>query len=372
MGRVLWSLALVVTFVLGLAAGRIAWKERPPLQEADQPREAVSRLQQQVTTLQARLRARENLAAPRQPSTTTQADAPQGSYSGAGTRQPDRFTAAALTEERTSPNRAAPGAGAAPPQGAPQVDRAASRPGSRGTGTPATVEVALERFYRYLEAANGMEGRERWQRVRELTDDLRAMGDVGAQALMQVLASGSDSDERRAAARLLGTLQVPQAVPVLRDILEREDDVLLRRAAASGLRRLQTQDSLPIMERMLTDAAEDRFVRLSAAYGLAESGRPLGVNGLAQIFEESTADGRGREMAFRALTSLNDDRPLPFMRQLVTSHAEPSYRLQAIRYLTTHGDRQSLAALQVVMQSANEQPSIRDAAAQAHAAISGR
>jgi len=77
-------------------------------------------------------------------------------------------------------------------------------------------------------------------------------------------------------------------------------------------------------------------------------------------------------MAFGALKSLNDERPLPFMRQLVTAEAEPSYRLQAIRYVTAQADQQALPALQAVMQSTNEQPSIRDAAAQAYRAISGR
>ena len=236
---------------------------------------------------------------------------------------------------------------------------------------PPTIEAALERFYQYLEATNGSDGRGRWQRARELVDELRAMGDIGAHALMQVLASGNDSDERRAAARLLGRLQVPQALPLLRDIVEKDQDLLLRRAAAAGLRQLQTPDSVPVMERILGLPAEDRFVRLSAAHGLAESGRPLGVTGLAQIFQESAADGRGREMAFRALTALNDERPLPFMRQIVTSEAEPAYRLRAIRYLTAQGDRQALPTLQVLMESPHEQPSIRDAAAQAYRAIGG-
>jgi HEAT repeat protein len=158
----------------------------------------------------------------------------------------------------------------------------------------------------------------------------------------------------------------------LRDIVEKEPDLLLRRAAASALRQLQTPESVPVMERILTTPGEDRFVRMSAAFGLAESGRPLGITGLTQIFEESNADGRGREMAFRALASLKDERPLPFMRQLVSSPAEPSYRLQAIRYLTAQGDRQALGVLQIVMNASNEQPSIRDAAAQAYTAISAR
>src|SRR5262249_17855997 len=153
----------------------------------------------------------------------------------------------------------------------------------------------------------------------------RAMGDAGADALLRVLggSSGVSSDARRAAAQLAGELQLPQAQPLLQDILANDGDVLLRRAAASALRRLDTPDTIPAMQTLLANPAEDRFVRMSAAYGLAQLGNPQGVNGLVAIFEESNGDGRGREMAFRALTSLDDDRSLPFMRSLVTSGAEP-------------------------------------------------
>jgi hypothetical protein len=299
----------------------------------------------------------------------------------------DRFLAATTVEERMFMESLARGGDAG------HTDRTASRPAPSSTRAPVaaatvpaaptaapaspavrptpTVEAALERFYRYLEATTAPEGRQSWQRMRELVNEMRGMGDVGAQALMHVLATGNDSDERRAAARLLGTLQVPQALAPLRDVIEKEDDVLLRRAAASGLRQLQTAESIPVMERLLANLGEDRFIRMSAALGLAQSGRSQGVTGLAQIFEESTADGRGREMAFRSLASLKDDRPLPFMRQLVTSYAEPSYRLLAIRYLTGQGDQQALTALQVVVHNPREQQSIRDAAAQAYMVISG-
>jgi HEAT repeat protein len=375
MGRLFWPLALVVTFFIGWAAAGVAHRGPSAAKEIDQPQETVSRLEQQVNTLQARLHARETLAS-RQAGGTTPAGAASGAYSGTSPGRaaapPSRFVASAFMEERPfAEGLARRGRTAQSPAGS-VADRT-SQPGSRGTTGPApTVEVALERFYQYLEAMNGSEGRERWQRARELVNDLRSMGDVAGQALMQVLAAGSDTDERRTAARLLGSLQIPQALPLLQDVLDREGDVLLRRAAASGLRQLQTADAWPVMERLLTNPGEDRFVRLSAASGLAESGRSIGVTGLAQLFEESTVDGRGREMAFRALTSLNDARPLPFMRQVVASEAEPSYRLQAIRYLTVQGDRQSLGALQMVMHSPIEQPSIRDAAAQAYATISGK
>ena len=191
------------------------------------------------------------------------------------------------------------------------------------------------------------------------------MGDAGTQALARVLASGSSSEERRTAAQLLGEMQDPRALPLLQDVLDRDGDVLLRRTAAGALRRLESPDTIPVLNTLLANPTDDRFVRMSAAYGLAQMGQPQGVNGLMQIFDEANADGRGRDMAFRALNSLNDERSLPFMRQVAASGGELSYRLQAIKFLTAQGDQQSLPALQQIMQSPTEQPSIRDAASQA-------
>ena len=359
MGRLLWSLVLVATFLVGLAAGRVVWKG-PSASEAES-QQTLERLQQQVTTLQARLHSRESLIALRQ-SGVGQSNGPASA--APGTPLGDRIAAAAITETPfpgPRPNR---------PDGSSPVAAATSTTTPRASA--ATVQAALDRFYRYFELTNGQEGRERWQQARELVQDLRNMGPAAVQALMQVLAAGNDSEERRAAARMLGTLQAAQALPMFKDILEKEDDLLLRRAAAFGLRQLQTPDAAPLMERMLANPSEDRFVRLSAAYGLAQSGRGVGVTGLVQIFEESTADGRGREMAFRSLTSLNDERAVPFMRQLVGSQVEPGYRLRAIRYLSEQGDRQSLATLQAIVQSPSEQASIRDAAAQAYSVINSR
>jgi hypothetical protein len=366
MRQALLAVALVVMFFTGWAVSRT---RSSGADDIEQLRDAVSRLRQQVRTLEARLHAREGLGPSRPSGATVQADTSSDFRVG---RSTDRFVAGAIVEEPVWGDRPA-GRGRNQPQAGGQGGASASRssaPGAAVTGS--SVEAALQRFYAYLETTNGIEGRGRWQKMRELVDELRAMGEPAAKALMQVLAAGTDTDERRAAARLLGTLQVGEALPILRDVVDKESDPLLRRAAASALRQLQTPDAVPLMERLVTTPGEDRFVRLSAAYGLAESGRPLGVTGLTQIFDEANADGRGREMAFRALASLQDERALPFMRQVVSSQAEPSYRLQAIRYLSAQGDRQALGILQTVMSASNEQPSIRDAAAQAYTAISTR
>ena len=357
MRRLLWPAALIVTFLLGWAVAGVTRYAPWAPSEVVELRETVSRQEQQVATLQARLHARESLASAR--SSTGESASPSAA------RASDLMSATMPSARATSSSGGATAAATRPPSPAPKTTAA----------TPQTLEAALDRFYKYLEAtsaSNAGEGRERWQRARQLVEDLRAMGDVGAQALMSVLGSGTDSDERRAAARLLGQLQVPQSLGMLKDIVDKDDDLLLRRAAASGIRQLQTPESVPVMERILANPNEDRFVRLSAAYGLAEAGQPQGVAGLTQIFVESTADGRGRDMAFRALAALDDNRALPFMRSVVASQSEPTYRLRAIRFLTAQGDQQSLGTLQVVMNSPNEQPSIRDAAAHAYRAIGGR
>jgi len=352
MRRLLLPLGLGSMFFVGWVVGGGS-RPAPP---AAPDGEAVSRLEQQVGALQARLRAREDLAATRHASPASRVEPASSPERGA-------MPTGIMRAEHVN----ATGTPATPPN-PPVAGSARMTPAA----TP-SVQAALDRFYRYLETTNDTTaGRERWRQARELLDELRAMGPAAGQALMQVLATGTDTDERRAAARMLGQLQVGSALPLLRDIVQNDPDILLRRAAAAGLRQLQTPDSLPVMERILAQPAEDRFVRLSAAVGLAQSGRPHGVTGLAQIFEEATADGRGRDLAFRALVNLKDDRPLPFMRQVITSPAEPGYRLQAIRYLSAQGDQQALTALQVLMHAPNEQPSIRDAAAQAHSVISGK
>ena len=364
MAHPFWPLALVVTFCLGWAAAGVTRKGP----DVGQLQETVTRLQQQTNILQTRLRAREEISASLHAGSAS-------TRAGARSSSASPYLAGNARAEGIFPEGFAPREGsAARPRSGAQADRAASSgAASRGAAAhAATVEGALDRFYRYLDATAASSGRERWALGRQLVDDLRAMGDVGAQALMRVLSAGTDSDERRAAAQLLGALQVPEALPLLRDILDKDGDVLLRRAAASALRQLGTPDAVSMMERLLANPEEDRLVRLSAAYGLAGSGRAQGVSALGQIFDEANADGRGREMAFRALAALDGDRALPFMRHVLASDAEPSYRLRAIQYLMANGDRQAIGTLHVVMQSPNEQPSIRDAAARAYRALGGR
>jgi NAD(P)-dependent dehydrogenase (short-subunit alcohol dehydrogenase family) len=128
MGRLLWPRALVVTFVLGLAAGGVFWRGQPARQET-----AVNRLQQQVNALQARLRARENSPDLQQPGAN--ADASRGSP-GAMMRA-DRFAATAVVDDVTVRDRSAPGGAGPQPQGGSRTDSVSSRPGPSPALAPA-------------------------------------------------------------------------------------------------------------------------------------------------------------------------------------------------------------------------------------------
>ena len=359
MRHFLWPLGVVVAFGLGLAAASLYPDVHATAPAAEDAQALVRRLQMQVSTLQARLRVSETRSAGQHLDTAGQASAslePRQASSIEGSARPVRS-----------------GRRGGPPQGEPQDDLSSpARVAKAAAAGPVTVDGALDRFYRYLGDASGATGPARWRQSREIIADLKAMGDAGTQALARVLANGSSTEERRTAAQLLGEMQDPRALPLLQDVLDRDGDVLLRRTAAGALRRLESPDTIPVLNTLLANPTDDRFVRMSAAYGLAQMGQPQGVNGLMQIFDEANADGRGRDMAFRALNSLNDERSLPFMRQVATSGAELSYRMQAIKFLTAQGDQQSLPALQQIMQSPTEQPSIRDAATQAYAAITHR
>ncbi len=236
--------------------------------------------------------------------------------------------------------------------------------------SPATEETALARIHQFLEDTAGMRRRERRQHRRSLVEELREMGEPAVLALLQLLEEGATVREQRWAMRLLGALRDPIAVPALQHVLVGDEDVGMRRNAARSLRLLQMPESIPALESVLNNPQDDRFVRIHAAYGLAQLGETQGVNGLLEIYGETVDDGRVRFRAFRALNSLNDAAALPLMRELATSESDVSYRLRAVRFLGRNGNQEDLALLQQVLAARNEQPSVVEEAQNGYTALS--
>ncbi len=352
MPRLIWCMLTLGAFGTGLAIASLHYSAatRVPAE----PLAAVADWQRQVTVLQGHIRTQDAELTTLRQQVQILSEIPPG--------------AEPVAPPGPRPRRPKPQKSRVPVPAKMPEETAASTPTAAAPSAP-TEPAALTRLRQYLEETEGMGPQERRGRVRALVDELRAMGEPAVTALLQVLETGDNSRERRTAATLLGALQEVRALPALQEVLEREQDLMTRRAAANGLRLLQMPETIPVFSAVLADKQDDRFVRMSAAYGLAQLGEAQGVTGLMQIFDEAEQDGRGRFVAFRALTSLNDPAALPLMRQLTVSDADVSYRVAAMRFLAEHGDKEALPLLQQVLNSPREQPSVLEAAAQSHAAI---
>jgi hypothetical protein len=352
MPRLIWCMLTVGAFGTGLAIASLYYSSAP--QVPAEPLATVADWQHQVAVLQGQICTQEAELTILLQQVQMLSEIPPV------------VEPAALPAPR--PRRLKPQKSHAPAPAKMPEGTAVSTPTAEAPSAP-SEQAALTRFRQYLEETEGMGPQERRGQVRALVDELRAMGESAVTALLQVLETGDNSRERRTATTLLGALQDVRALPALQEVLEREQDLMTRRAAANGLRLLQMPETIPVFSTVLADKQDDRFVRMSAAYGLAQLGEAQGVTGLMQIFDEAEQDGCGRFVAFRALTSLNDPAALPLMRQLTVSDADVSYRVAAMRFLAEHGDKEALPLLQQVLNSSREQPSVLEAAAQSHAAI---
>src|SRR5215468_3630971 len=149
MQRLLWPLGLAVAFGAGVAVGGLPRHGHVAAPD-------VERLEKQLSVLQARLRARDNTAAHQ---TRAAAGAPvlaePEDYEG---RRRGRFNSVIAADDFGARPRAE------------RADRAtadsaplSTSPGRVPTapGSPATVDAALERIYRYLDEAAGARGASR-------------------------------------------------------------------------------------------------------------------------------------------------------------------------------------------------------------------
>jgi len=103
----------------------------------------------------------------------------------------------------------------APGRDAPTTEIEDKADADKNETPPATEETALDRFHQYLDETAGMRRRERRQYGKSLVEELREMGEPAVRALLRSLEEGASVRERRLAARLLGALQDPIALPTL-------------------------------------------------------------------------------------------------------------------------------------------------------------
>lgn len=120
--------------------------------------------------------------------------------------------------------------------------------------------------------------------------------------LMQMLRADSAVEVRLAAAKALGQLKNPKAVPVLEEALDDEFTVRCRAIVAIG--QIGDASSLPALLAMLRDPVPE--VRYHATQALADLGSKNAVKGLEQLLDdENPMVARG---AAKSLIALGDPR----------------------------------------------------------------
>src|SRR5262245_12798938 len=172
-------LGLVGTFALGVAAGLWFTHGLVTVQEVARLRAVESRLQGRANTLEARLRPDGVLSPGNE-------EGPQ-----APSRMPgqDRSTRLAVAGARANASAylGVPGPRDSSRIGTRQPHTSPASAGGSTTDHAPTASAALDRFYSYVDEMNAPGGLDRWQRMQQLVDELRKMGQGGAEVLLQVL-----------------------------------------------------------------------------------------------------------------------------------------------------------------------------------------
>jgi HEAT repeat protein len=188
-----------------------------------------------------------------------------------------------------------------------------------------------------------------------------SLGEIGEPGAFDFLAEIAEDETeamvlRQYAVDSLGKIGVPEAVPIIADLLGAENS-LLRAYAVSALGRFDTERA----EQALIDGLRDEFwrARVFALQGIARRG--VGEAVPAVIYKvRSDPEQRVRLEAVRTLEAFNTREVRRFVEESVTdSRSNQEIRLAMVDLLLEWGDTFSVSLLEEVMLSAWEEENPR-------------
>jgi HEAT repeat protein len=195
---------------------------------------------------------------------------------------------------------------------------------------------------------------------------LAASGDKEGIAYLQTKLGDEKEQVRDAVAGLLGTLDDPRVVPLLRAAFRSDPSIMVRTTAAASLAHFKDPQGLPLLQQALDDV--DFRIRLGAAIALSRmdypTAKPLVVKALA------SEDPLVRTNAFKVIGDASDNSMAPLVVEAVGRETDRYVKAQALWVLGRIGDTAVLPLL--LEQLAEEREEVRHSAAEAIVMISDR
>ncbi|MCS6927400.1 MAG: HEAT repeat domain-containing protein [Candidatus Binatia bacterium] len=195
---------------------------------------------------------------------------------------------------------------------------------------------------------------------------LAAAGDKRGMSYLRAKLGDSKEQVRDAVVGLLGTLDDPRVIPMLRAVFRSDPSIMVRTTAAASLARFKDPQGLPLLQQALDDA--DFRVRLGAAIALSRmdyaTAKPLVVKALA------SQDPLVRTNAFKVIGDAADRSMTRVVAEAVPREPDRYVKAQAVWVLGRIGDRRVLPLL--LEQLTEEREEVRHSAAEAIILISDR
>ena len=238
---------------------------------------------------------------------------------------------------------------------------------SATSGEP-NFDVAMELLAQIEEALEDGNA----EALKLLAEPMALQAEFVVPELVGLLESADSLFAKENLARLLGATLDPEALPVVQDLLQNEENSEVRTAAIQALGQIPDASSVPILEAEFSRDSDSPMPPSLAASSLGKIDTPEAVSAL----KNEVAVGTNRmvqSFALRALAELKDPDLIPFFLDQAqrTEGASERFRKSAIDAIGQTGDESAIRQLEAIVSSEEQSQSIRESAMRAINRIAG-
>lgn len=179
---------------------------------------------------------------------------------------------------------------------------------------------------------------------------IRALGEIKeptAKVILKEVVEKGEEVEKQAAAEALASMGDTLGERVLYELLKKED-LEPRIEAIKALGRISSPRSIPALQELLSD--KESRISTEAAFSLAKAGDKQGVNVVKKLLSSDNANMRLE--AACVLAGIGDTSSAPVLRKEI-KNSDADVRYRAVRALGDVGDKSSLSMLNELMRNDN-------------------